>query len=221
MNCSNKELYEYLLKSPGLIWHILNLSTSMIIHLEDTKTLSTYINSLDNENQKILLKKYSSGREGYNFVINKYDHNNVLLEHLKEPGYELQKVAVKLHGDFIRYIADPSEEIQILSLALTGNNIQHIPDPSLAVQLKAVSTSGTSIKYINDPCLEIQLAAVKKSNQSIFYIKHIATEIVGLILERCIAKNDMRDAIKLVTSGRINYDDLDDSKKLLVELTGI
>ena len=73
---------------------------------------------------------------------------------------------------------------------------------------KILLVNGTpkNIQYITNPAPEVQLAA---------------TEIVGLILERCIAKNDMRDAIKLVTSGRINYDDLDDSKKLLVELTGI
>lgn len=78
-------------------------------------------------------------------------------------------------------------------------------------QLAAVRQDGNKIQYIYNPTEMIQLEAVKQNGRAIQFIHNPEPSVIRYVIEN---HNDL----EIIQSMRINFDELPDDLKLLLEI---
>ena len=125
------------------------------------------------------------------------------IQMIENPNIELQREAIKLNYNYIKYIKTPSEEIQLLAVSKNvlafqfikkpcqnaqikiceknGKYIKKIYEkgikPNSIVQLVAIKKTPSAIQYIENPTLKFQMIAVNKNKKALLGIKNPAEEV--------------------------------------------
>ena len=110
--------------------------------------------------------------------------NGGVIQFVKEPSEELQRLAVQQNGYAIKYIKEPSEEVQRLAVQQNGNAIEYIKEPSEEVQRLAVQQNGRVIQFVKEPSEELQRLAVQQNGYAIQYIKEPSEEVQRLAVQQ-------------------------------------
>ena len=92
------------------------------------------------------------------------------LNYIKNPSYNVIKLAIEQRGWAIRYVKEPSEELQLLAVMRDYDSIKYIKEPYESVQEAAVNISYDALRYINSPCYKAEVAAIKNNEAAVKFI---------------------------------------------------
>ena len=121
--CEEEHLHLYLF-SYGSICATVSIPDNALVYKEDTKYKAN----------KLILHDIQPITElplwlDANVTKKIVQRNGFVIQYIKEPSEEVQRLAVQQNGFVIKYIKEPSEEVRRLAVQQNGHAIKYIKEP--------------------------------------------------------------------------------------------
>ena len=169
--CEEEHLHLYLF-SYGSICATVSIPDNALVYKEDTKYKA---------NQLILhdIQPINELPLWLDATVTKkiVQENGRVIQFVKEPSEEVQRLAVQQNGLAVQYIKEPLEEVRRLAVQRNGYAIQYLKEPSEEECRLAVQQNGYALQYIKEPSEEVRRLAVQQNGYAIQFVKEPSEEV--------------------------------------------